>query len=180
MPGVWNQPIRQSSISEIILYLTETKFRSSSRMKSWSDWNWENLMLHRGLMIVNIREHILLTLFVYLKSMYLLQSIGHISGCHINPAITIAMFVTRHTPLFRAICYIVMQCLGGIAGSALLKVRKGLLKARRTTGIRIYTAQVYVGMVVMVSNRSYGWLTLKPSSCFWGLFIAIFYNHVLL
>ncbi|XP_043197127.1 aquaporin AQPAe.a-like isoform X4 [Amphibalanus amphitrite] len=49
------------------------------------------------------------------------QSIGHISGCHINPAVTVAMFVTRNIPLFRAVCYIVMQCLGGTAGSALLK-----------------------------------------------------------
>ena len=51
-----------------------------------------------------------------------LQSIGHISGCHINPAVTVAMFVTRNIPLFRAVCYIVMQCMGATAGSALLKV----------------------------------------------------------
>nr|ARA90634.1 water aquaporin 1 splice variant 1 [Amphibalanus improvisus] len=49
------------------------------------------------------------------------QSIGHISGCHINPAVTVAMIVTRKIPLFRALCYIVMQCMGAAAGSALLK-----------------------------------------------------------
>ncbi|XP_037068075.1 aquaporin AQPAe.a-like isoform X2 [Pollicipes pollicipes] len=49
------------------------------------------------------------------------QSIGHISGCHINPAITLAMLVTRHITLIRAVCYIIVQCLGGVVGSALLK-----------------------------------------------------------
>ena len=60
----------------------------------------------------------------------MLQSIGHISGCHINPAVTVAMLVTRNIPLFRALCYIVMQCMGAAAGSALLKVRNGTRKVR--------------------------------------------------
>jgi aquaporin-4 len=47
--------------------------------------------------------------------------IGHISGGHINPAVTIAMLVTRRISLVRAIMYIVSQCVGSIAGAGLLK-----------------------------------------------------------
>ena len=50
----------------------------------------------------------------------ILQCIGHISGGHINPAVTMAMLVTRHIGLVRAICYIIVQCLGAITGVAIL------------------------------------------------------------
>ena len=47
--------------------------------------------------------------------------IGHISGGHINPAVTCAMLVTRRISLIRAILYITAQCVGGIVASALLR-----------------------------------------------------------
>lgn len=47
-----------------------------------------------------------LALFVYL--------IGGISGCHINPAITVAMFITRQISLAKACAYLVAQFLGAI------------------------------------------------------------------
>lgn len=47
--------------------------------------------------------------------------IGHISGGHINPAVTIAMLVTRRISLIRAIMFIVCQCVGSIAAAGLLK-----------------------------------------------------------
>lgn len=50
----------------------------------------------------------------------LIQSIGHISGGHINPAVTFAYLVGSQMSLFRAIFYIVAQCLGAVAGAAVL------------------------------------------------------------
>lgn len=47
--------------------------------------------------------------------------IGHISGGHINPAVTMAMLVTRRISLIKALLYIVFQCAGAVAGAALLK-----------------------------------------------------------
>lgn len=50
----------------------------------------------------------------------LIQSIGHISGGHINPAVTFAYLVGSQLSLFRAVFYIVAQCLGAVAGAAVL------------------------------------------------------------
>lgn len=50
----------------------------------------------------------------------LIQSIGHISGGHINPAVTFAYLVGSQMSLFRAFFYIVAQCLGALAGAAVL------------------------------------------------------------
>jgi aquaporin Z len=47
-------------------------------------------------------------------------AIGHVSGCHINPAITISMWVTRKLPGKDTLGYVVAQVAGGIAGAALL------------------------------------------------------------
>ncbi len=49
-------------------------------------------------------------------------AIGHITGCHINPAITISMWATGKLSGKDAGLYIVAQILGAIAGAALLYV----------------------------------------------------------
>ena len=50
------------------------------------------------------------------------QSIGHISGCHINPAVTAGLLVGRKIGLIKAILYIVSQCVGAVIGTGLLSV----------------------------------------------------------
>lgn len=47
---------------------------------------------------------------------------GHISGAHINPAVTISFLVACEIDVIRAFCYICMQLLGAISGSALLRI----------------------------------------------------------
>jgi len=47
--------------------------------------------------------------------------IGHVSGGHINPAVTIAMLVARRISLLRTVLYIGAQCIGSIAAAATLK-----------------------------------------------------------
>ncbi|XP_039138524.1 probable aquaporin PIP2-6 [Dioscorea cayenensis subsp. rotundata] len=44
-----------------------------------------------------------------------------ISGGHINPAVTFGLFLARKVSLFRAIGYIIAQCLGAICGVGLVK-----------------------------------------------------------
>lgn len=48
----------------------------------------------------------------------LVWSIAHVSGCHINPAVSLAFLSTRKISLMRAIFYIITQCIGGIVGAA--------------------------------------------------------------
>jgi glycerol uptake facilitator protein len=46
-------------------------------------------------------------------------SVGHISGCHINPAVTIALWATRKVDSQTALSYIGAQVVGAFIGAAL-------------------------------------------------------------
>ncbi|XP_064596672.1 lens fiber major intrinsic protein-like [Liolophura sinensis] len=48
------------------------------------------------------------------------QMIGHISGGHINPAVTVASVISLDTGFLRGLCYVISQSAGGIAGAAIL------------------------------------------------------------
>lgn len=48
-------------------------------------------------------------------------SIGTISGCHINPAVSIAMFINKRMPLKGLILYLIAQILGGIVATLTLR-----------------------------------------------------------
>lgn len=50
----------------------------------------------------------------------LIQCFGHISGGHVNSALTCAFLVTRKVTPLRALLYIAAHCCGAIAGAALL------------------------------------------------------------
>jgi len=47
-------------------------------------------------------------------------AIGHISGCHLNPAISVGLAAGKRFPLSEVLPYIVAQVVGGIAGSTVL------------------------------------------------------------
>lgn len=47
-------------------------------------------------------------------------AIGHISGCHINPAISIGMVIAGRMKAGEAVIYVIAQVLGAIAGAAIL------------------------------------------------------------
>src|SRR6185295_13143786 len=49
-------------------------------------------------------------------------AIGHISGCHLNPAVSVGLVVGKRFPASELPAYVVAQVLGGIAGSAVLYV----------------------------------------------------------
>jgi len=47
-------------------------------------------------------------------------AIGHISGCHLNPAVTAGLVAGKRFPLKEAIPYMVAQVVGAICGSSVL------------------------------------------------------------
>ena len=64
----------------------------------------------------------------------MVYTIGHISGCHINPAVTFAFAVTRRISWSEAVVYWIAQIIGGILGALVIAVSFGWTKAA-TTGL---------------------------------------------
>jgi MIP family channel proteins len=56
-----------------------------------------------------------------LAIMVMIYATGHVSGAHINPAVTIAFAATRHFPVRDALAYVPAQLAGGIAGALTLR-----------------------------------------------------------
>jgi aquaporin NIP len=52
--------------------------------------------------------------------MAMIYATGHLSGAHINPAVTIAFTLTRHFPRRDAVAYVAAQLIGATAGALLL------------------------------------------------------------
>lgn len=52
--------------------------------------------------------------------MVMVYATGHLSGAHINPAVTIAFTLTRHFPAREAAGYVAAQCLGAAVAALLL------------------------------------------------------------
>ena len=48
--------------------------------------------------------------------------VGNISGCHINPAVSLGVLISGGMSVKDFICYVVSQCLGSIAGTGILKL----------------------------------------------------------
>src|SRR5712671_4461730 len=57
-----------------------------------------------------------------LTVMTMAYAIGHISGCHLNPAVSVGLATARRFPVSELPAYILSQVLGGIAGAAALYV----------------------------------------------------------
>ena len=49
-------------------------------------------------------------------------AIGGISGCHINPAITLGVWLSKRMKGSEAISYMIAQCIGAIVGSGIIAV----------------------------------------------------------
>ncbi|KAI5627206.1 aquaporin-4 isoform 1x, partial [Silurus asotus] len=63
---------------------------------------------------------VLISLCFGLSIATMVQCFAHISGGHINPAVTAAMLVTRKLSLAKALFYVLAQCLGAITGAGIL------------------------------------------------------------
>ena len=74
-------------------------------------------------------------------------SIGNVSGCHINPAVSIGMYVAGKMEFKECLKYVVAQVLGAFAGSALLGICLGSFES---LGANAYGGVLPNGMEVTV------------------------------
>ena len=49
-------------------------------------------------------------------------AIGHLSGCHLNPAVTIGLATGKRFPMARVVPYIISQCIGAIVAAGVIYV----------------------------------------------------------
>lgn len=55
----------------------------------------------------------------------MVYALGHISGAHFNPAVSVGFAVGRHFPWSRVVTYSACQVAGAVAGAALLRLTLG-------------------------------------------------------
>lgn len=75
-------------------------------------------------------------------------SIGNVSGCHINPAVSIAMLVSGKMSVKDFIAYVVAQFAGAIAGAGILAYLMGSTAALGQNGL--YDGDIVKSLVVEV------------------------------
>ncbi|MGE5342294.1 MAG: MIP/aquaporin family protein [Candidatus Omnitrophota bacterium] len=64
--------------------------------------------------------HLIVSIAFGLAVMCMIYSVGHISGAHLNPAVTLSFMINRNFPRKLVIPYILAQCFGGISASLML------------------------------------------------------------
>ena len=55
-----------------------------------------------------------------------IYALGRVSGAHINPAVTIALWATKRFPSADAVAYVIAQCIGAAIGSLLFFLTVGM------------------------------------------------------
>lgn len=94
--------------------------------------------------------------------MVMIASLGHLSGAHFNPAVTLAFAVTRHFSWRDVPSYVVGQILGAVGGALALRASFGLEAALgatapvgsplRALGIEILLTAVLMFVIVSVAT----------------------------
>ena len=73
-----------------------------------------------GIAVVSNGNLVATSLAFGLAIVAMAYSIGKISGCHVNPAVSLAMYLNKKMDLREFACYVLSQVLGAICGTAIL------------------------------------------------------------
>jgi glycerol uptake facilitator protein len=108
-------------------------------------------------------------------------ALGHISGNHINPAVTIGLAVTGKFPWSRVPAYLGAQVVGAIAGAAAIIGVLGMAASDAGLGVATYSAETpaiqaffaeFVGTFILVFTV-FGVIHRKASAGFAGVAIGL-------
>lgn len=97
----------------------------------------------------------------------LFYSIGSISGCHINPVVSLAMLISRRMNFIDFMGYIVAQMLGGVAGSFAMY---GISISLSTDTVEQYEAYGYD--LLSFGTNGYGAQSEFLNIDVWGAFLV--------
>ncbi|KAM3822853.1 aquaporin-1 isoform 1-T3 [Vipera latastei] len=70
--------------------------------------------------VTPIQDNVKVSLAFGISIATMAQIVGHISGAHLNPAVTLGLLLSCQISVLRAVMYIVAQCLGAVVGTAIL------------------------------------------------------------
>ena len=87
-----------------------------------------------GVAVVTSANVVATSLAFGLSIVAMAYSIGNVSGCHINPAVSLAMLITKQLSIKDFIGYVISQILGAIAGAAILGLILGSFETLGANG----------------------------------------------
>lgn len=108
--------------------------------------------------------HVGVALTFGLIIMVMIASVGHISGAHFNPAVTIAFALIRQFPWREVLVYVGAQVLGAVMGAVTLRLLFGPIAdlgstvpagtAAQSLGLEILLSAVLMTVIVSVATDS--------------------------
>lgn len=108
--GVWTKPFWRAVSGEFLAMLIFVLLSLGSTI-NWAATTKDS---------TSPPDLVLISLCFGLSIATLVQGFSHISGAHINPAVTVAMVATRKLSLAKGFFYLGAQCLGAVVGAAIL------------------------------------------------------------
>ncbi|KAM3604824.1 uncharacterized protein V6R79_016731 [Siganus canaliculatus] len=70
--------------------------------------------------LLDVDQEVKISLAFTLAIATLAQTLGHISGAHLNPAVSLGLLTSCQMSALRCVCYILAQMLGAVAASAVV------------------------------------------------------------